>query len=103
MKAFDGLGGAGKNMLFIFGHFENGNLPQKLTWPTIHNSAEFRERVHIRFKNVGHVMWELFSTTCWSFLVCELQGLVYTMPMNFIDTRQFPAGKSQEWAVRFAL
>ena len=30
-------------------------------------------------------MWQLFDTTCWSFLVRELQGPVYTMPMNFTD------------------
>ena len=30
-------------------------------------------------------MWDLFGTTCWLFLVCELQGQVYTKPMNFIE------------------
>ena len=65
----------------MFGDFAIGNL----ALPTSHNSAEFREHADMRFKNVGHIIWELFGTTCWSFLGCELQGPVYNTPMNFID------------------
>ena len=68
-------------MFFNFVDFANGNLP----WATIHHTTEFREHVDIRLKNVGYIKWDLFGTTCWSFLLRELQGPVYTMPMNFTD------------------
>ena len=76
-------GGVGKSTFFLCGDFANGNLPRKLAWPTSHNSAEFRE--HVDITSLSHIMWELFGTTGWSFLVYELQGPVYNTPMNFID------------------
>ena len=59
-------------------------------WTVSHYSAEFTEHADIRFKNVPHIMKELWaktaenSATCWSFLVCELQGPLYTAPVNFM-------------------
>ena len=57
------LGGVRKSKFFIFRNFANGNLSQKWASPTSHNSAQFREHIVVRFKNVQHIMRELLQKT----------------------------------------
>ena len=60
------LGGVWKSKFYICGDFSNGKIPQKLAWPTPHNSAELREHVDIGFNNVQHVMWELWAKSAFA-------------------------------------
>ena len=61
-------------------------------WPTPHNSAGFRENVDMRFnmwRYVGFMGQKCFcienSATCWSFLMCELQGPLYCIVYGLFE------------------
>ena len=78
---------------FIHHDFANGKLLQKWAWPTLNNSAEFRENMDMRFSNVQHIMWELWAKNALALKIvpptghfwCESQGPFYRTSLNFIS------------------